>query len=175
MPEMSVHHALRWTFISIVVVAIAVSAWLLFPRSQSPSVSLPGGGVSVSAITSAADVPVGQTFTVAVALDAGQLSVSAADLVVTYDATLLKATGIKAGTFLPVELAGGNAENGRATITVASGTTPVTGSGTVLTLTFQALAPGQAVIGANTETKVSAVGQSGNVVGAMTPVTVTIH
>lgn len=165
-----------WIFGIIAIVSIAAIAWLLFTRMVlAPTVEVPSGGATITAIASVAGVAVGEQFTVDIIVDAGQLSLSAADLVITYDATLLKGVGIKAGTFLPAELAGGAIGNGKATITVASGTAPVTGTGTVVTLTFQAIASGTAAISPAVGSQIAATGQTKNVVGTTTPVSVTIR
>jgi Cohesin domain len=166
----------HWLVAVAAVGIIAVLVLWLLPRTAvAPTTELPGGGVTVSAVSSTPDVAVGQQFTVEIVLDTGALAVTAADLIVQYDTQHLRAVSNRAGSFLPVELAGGSAEDGHAAITVGSGTSAATGSGTILTLTFEALAPGQATIAPAGGTKVAASGLSGNAVGQLVPVSVTVR
>lgn len=169
-------HGRRWAFVIMALAVFGVALWWLFPVPvTAPVADRTKSGVSVTAVASAAEIPVGQRITVDILLDTVGFSVSAADVVVAYDATLLKAVTIKPGAFLPIELAGGSADAGRATMTVGSGTTPAIGSGVILTLTFEAIAQGEARIEPVAGTRVAAAGKPGDVVGALVPVSVIIR
>ena len=79
---------------------------------------------------------------------------------------------ISAGTFLPNVLIAGTASNGQAKIILGSGTTAVTGSGTIAVLTFTANSTTSLTIG--TSTQVAATESSTNVLGATSGSTITV-
>lgn len=166
----------NWAFGAAAVIAAGLLIWFLAVRSTpTPTAGLPEGGASLVAAASTTSVLVGQQFTVDIILNAGSFSPSAADLVVSYDATRLKAVSITSGGFLPTELAGGSVGNGRAAIAVASGTSPVTGSGVIARITFEAIAAGNATVVPTASTKVTAAGYAEDVVDRLVPVSVTIR
>jgi hypothetical protein len=84
----------------------------------------------------------GGTFQVAVVVDAGSDQIRSTDIYVTFDATLLEAQSVSAGTFFPTVT--NNITSGRVYIAamVDDGATTKTGSGTVATITFKALKEG---------------------------------
>jgi hypothetical protein len=84
----------------------------------------------------------GGTFQVAVVVDAGSDQIRSTDIYVTFDATLLEAQSVSAGTFFPTVT--NNITSGQVYIAamVDDGATTKTGSGTVATITFKALKEG---------------------------------
>jgi hypothetical protein len=160
-------HPTRWILgVAAFIVVLLGVWWFTVPSPAS---------IPVIALASVTDAVVGQQFTVDIELDAGAYSVIAADVVVSYDPMMLKAVSFKPGALLPVELAGGSAENGRITMTVGGGTTPRTGNGSVMTVTFEALAPGQAVIVPVSGTRIAIAEQGGSVTGTFSAATITIQ
>jgi len=88
----------------------------------------------------------GGTFQIAVVVDAGSDQIRSTDIYVTFDATLLEAQSVSAGTFFPTVT--NNITSGRVYIAamVDDAATTKTGSGTVATITFQALKEGAGTI-----------------------------
>ena len=85
----------------------------------------------------------GGTFQVGVVMNPGSDSIYSTDIYVIYDGTLLKATGVTAGTLFPT-VTNDIATSGRVYIAglVNDSGSPVTTSGTVATITFQGLKDG---------------------------------
>lgn len=108
-------------------------------------------------------------------LEAGDYEVTAVDMVLTYDAQKLQAISIVPGPLLALKLAGGTAADGRAAITVASGTTPAHSDGIVAVLTFLALGPGEASISVEPSTQAAAVGYTGDILRGLRGVMVRIQ
>lgn len=90
-----------------------------------------------------ATVSNGGTFQIQVIVDPGSDSISSADVYVSYDGTLLKATGVSAGTLFPT-VTNDVATSGTVYIAglVNDPANSVSAAGTIATITFQALKEG---------------------------------
>lgn len=145
----------------------------LYPKPPSHAA---GGTVDLSLTPTPISIAQGGTFNLAVNMDAKTNQVSAAQVQVNYDPTVLEAQSISAGTFLSVVLLPGAINNGAATITVgAPPGAPVSGAGTIANLSFKALkATATSVSFDVTNTQVAAIGLTGNQVGNLNPASVTV-
>jgi hypothetical protein len=96
---------------------------------------------------STATVSNGGTFQIQVIVDPGSDSINSADVYVTYDGSLLKATGVSAGTLFPT-VTNDVATSGTVYIAgmVNDPANSVSASGTIATITFQALKEGSGTL-----------------------------
>jgi len=126
--------------------------------------------------TEKTDLVVNQEVTISAVLDTKDMTVSAADLQMSFPKDLLEAKSIKAGKLLPVELVKGKISNNNLSITLGSQpTSPVKGKGTVATIVLKALKPGKAEISFTTGTQAAAIGETGNILSSMRPLTLQIN
>lgn len=97
----------------------------------------------------------GQTFTADVVVDAGTDNVTSTDIWVIYDPSYLSAQTVTSGTFFPAVT--NNITSGKVSITglIVDPGTYKTGSGTVATITFQALKNGTTTLSFDCRTDVS--------------------
>lgn len=170
----------RRTILTIIVAfalltGIPVSVFLVQQRQELRKRAVPATTVAIT--PPALTKKKGDTFTVSVTVNTGDNTVSAAQLVVTFDSTKLKANAITAGSFLPIILVPGAISGSSASITVGSQTTtPQQGEGTLATVTFEALADsGTTGISFGSETRVAGIGEQGNVLIGKTPGNVTLQ
>lgn len=96
---------------------------------------------------STATVANGGTVQIGVTLNPGSDGVNSTDIYVTYDATVLKATGVAAGSLFPT-VSNDTSVSGKVYIAglVNDPASSITSSGTVATITFQALKEGTATL-----------------------------
>ncbi|MEK7597322.1 MAG: cohesin domain-containing protein [Patescibacteria group bacterium] len=89
----------------------------------------------------------GGTFQIAVTVDPGSDPILSTDVYVTFDSSLLKANSVSAGSLFPA-VTNDTATSGKVYITgmVTDTATPVTTTGTVATITFQALKDGSGTL-----------------------------
>ncbi len=128
-----------------------------------------GTGVSLMLIPANITASAGQEFTVAISINTKDLTVSAAELHLTYDPAKLQAEQIQIGSFLPVELVPGAVGGGNASITVgAIPTAPKKGTDVLASLKLKALTDGASDINFASTTQVAAIGQTSNVVDTTT-------
>ena len=121
-------------------------------------------------------VKAGDTFTVNVNMDTKTETVSATELHINYEAATLQGVSFTKGTFLPVELTKASIGAGKASIILGSEpTTPQKGTGTVATLKFKAKSVGSTLVQFDPATKVAALGETANAVGAMNGATVVVQ
>lgn len=94
-----------------------------------------------------ATVSNGGTFQIGVTVDPGSDSVNSADVYVTYDGTLLKATGVSAGSLFPT-VTNDVATSGTVYIAgmVNDPANSISSAGTIATITFQALKEGSGTL-----------------------------
>lgn len=117
----------------------------------------------------------GATFTLDVVVDTGENTISAVDLVVSFDKDKLKAQSIAGGDLLTNVLVAGLVTDTQAKITLGSPpTSPHKGKGKLATLTFQAKGEGTTQVRVDDATQIAGIGESGNVVIGRIPATVTI-
>lgn len=156
--------------------ALGVGAYLVQQRQVTKTQA---AGVVLTLSAPSSNPNVGDTFTVAVAIDAKDQSVTAADIRVKYDSNLLEATQIQNGSFLPTVLIPGTVGTGTANIVNgclinANGAYPQTGTGILANITFKAKAGGTTTISFDSATAVAAKDQSSNVVATTNPAQITI-
>lgn len=164
--------------LSVLILAGAVGTGVYLTEQRANTRTQASGAV-LSLSPTNANPKVGDTFTVAVAINTSGLSATGADLKIGYDPNILEAQSIQAGTFLPTVFVPGSISNGVASITVGaltdtSGPHPASGVGVLAQIVFRAKAPGTTTISYNSSTAVAAVGQSSNVAGTLTPVQITV-
>ncbi len=142
----------------------------LFPKPVSKA-----AGVDLTINPQQVTVAPGGTFTINVDMNTNNFSVSAAEVHINFDSTKLTFKSATIGTMLPVVLVGASSIGSEVSFTVgAQPTTPATGSGTLATITFQAAAASTSTISFANTTQVAAIGQTGNMVGVLTPSQVTV-
>jgi len=130
-------------------------------------------GVALSFQPSKTTVAINEQFTVDVLTDTKGYSVSATDLRVNFSGAGVLVSSITAGNFLPVILVSGSVGSGKATIILGSQpTAPAQGIGILATITLKATQNGLVQFSFDNNTQVAAIGQVGNVVGAMSSVTI---
>lgn len=123
------------------------------------------GNVALSLSPVEVKTGAGEIFKTAVVLDPQMNTVTAVELYLTYDPTILEAQEIKEENYLPVVLNNGKIENGEASIVLASQPTELKqSSGTLATVTFKALKPAQTNIDFSEKTRAAALNKTGNVV-----------
>ncbi len=167
------------TVIGALLLVIAVPATVLLTmRSQElRKKAAPATTLSLSPAT--ISKAVGEEFTLEVRMNTGDNQIIAVQLNLIYDPTKLQADWIHNGTMFPNILTSGVAANG--TITMALGatntTTPITGTGTVATIKFTALAATTAPVSVRfaQDTFVGALNEGTvNALTSSTPATITI-
>lgn len=167
------------TVIGALLLVIAVPATVLLAmRSQElRKKAAPATTLSLSPAT--VSKAVGEEFTLDVRMNTADNQIVAVDLNLLYDATKLQADWIRNGTMFPNILTSGTAGNG--TISIALGatntTTPITGTGTVATIKFKALAETTAPVSVRfaQDTFVGALNEGTvNALTSSTPATITI-
>jgi general secretion pathway protein D len=120
--------------------------------ANAPSTSAFAQPVSVAVVPANANQAVGGTFQVAVMLSGGQ-NIAAVPMDIAFDSRILRLVNVDAGDFLqkdgqPATIAHVQKADGVVTINTARapGAKGVNGQGTVCTLTFTAVAPGNATV-----------------------------
>jgi hypothetical protein len=170
-PTPFVPHARRklvWV-VGALVVAIGALAFLASRRAES-------GGAMLWVRPPATAVDAGQSFTLDVVLDAQDYRPTAADIVIAYDPQLLRAVAVRPGELLPVALVPASLDEGRATITVASGTAPAaSGQGIIVRVDFLALRTGVAQVALAGGTQAAAAGQAGDIITQLRHAQVTVR
>ncbi len=166
--------------IGVFVLLGAVGAGLYLVKQNQEIRKKAAPSTSIILVPSATSVKINDTFTVDVNIDTGVNEVAGAELYVSYDASRIKATAMTAGTFLSEpNVLGPSIDNTQGSIfyslNLAPGVLPKSGSGTLATITFQALQNGSSQIALTNETVVVAVGENGqNVLNNKIPTTITI-
>lgn len=157
----------------LLVILMAASSFLGSRQVLRPRGS---GQTSIALLPSATTVRPGEKMILAVTIDTGGKSVSAADLQIGYDAAVLSVGAVDVGDFLPVVLS--PVKNTGSEVLMALGsqpTTPRVGQGTLVTLHLTILAKsGSAQVWVGPGTKVAAVGESGDVLSGKTNALITV-
>ncbi|MBI3380294.1 hypothetical protein HY029_06090 [Candidatus Gottesmanbacteria bacterium] len=106
----------------------------------------------------------GDTFTVGVAVNTGDETVSGADVHIIYEADKLEVQSITPGNFLPNIFSAGNFGGGNASIALVSQPDkPQKGSGILASINFKVLSSTPTVINFSSNTKIAAIGKTTNV------------
>jgi hypothetical protein len=161
----------------LVLLAVLVATVLLVRRQQENKVG--AAGVALSLVSATTTVQRNDTFTVDVYMDTKTYSVTGADIRVKFNTSLLQATGISSGNFLPTVFVPGQISGDTATIVLGSltdqsGTYPKTGQGIVARVTFRSINSGTANISFGSATAVSAIGQGSNVAELASSINITV-
>jgi hypothetical protein len=125
----------------------------------------------------AVSVQVTQTFTESLVLNTGSDRVSAAEIDLTFDPTKVQVQSFSAGTVLPVVLVPASFDNAAGTASIVLGsspTAPASGIGTVATITFVAVSPGNTSVAYASTTQTASIGKSTNSLQSTSGATVTI-
>lgn len=161
----------------ITLLAIPASVFLTMRNQELRKKAAPATTLTLAPTT--LTKAVGEEFTLEVRMDTADNQIVAVDLKLTFDATKLEAEWIHNGTMFPNILSSGVVGNG--TVSIALGatntTTPITGTGTVATVKFKALAATTAPISVRfaTDTFVGALNEgSSNALTSTVPSTITI-
>jgi hypothetical protein len=160
----------------LIIAALPVVVWFVQQQGQKQDIrSNAAPATTLYFNSSALSKQQGDTFSLDVTVDTGTNSISAADLIINTDPTKIKITGITPGTFLPNEIVAGAHTDSKATIVRGSpGTSPGHGIGVLATVTFQVVADTGTSQITFTGSRVTATGETGNVLAGTTPTTVTI-
>lgn len=151
------------TDMKLIVKTLILTVFSFFWLVQASGEALAAASLSLS--PGSGTYGVGSTFTVAINVNTGGEAVNAVEAVLTFPSDKLKATGIShGGSGFDI-----NAEStiGAGVVRIAKGKLPpaVSGSRKVASVSFAALAQGEAVIGVSGESKVLRESDSGNIFG----------
>ncbi len=161
----------------IMVLAIPISVFVAMRSQEVRKKAAPATTLTLTPTT--LTKAVGEEFTLEAQMNTGSNQIVAVDLALSFDPTKLEAEWIHNGTMFPNILSSGVVGNG--TVSIALGatntTTPVTGTGTVATIRFKALAATTAPIAVRftTDTFAGALNEgSTNALTSTIPSTITI-
>lgn len=162
----------------LLITALPATIYLVSRSQEMRKRAAPA--TTLSLVPATVTKSVGDEFTLDVRMDTATNQIIAVQLKVTYDATKLEAEWIHNGTMFPNILSSGTVQNGVVTIALGATntTTPITGTGTVATIKFKALASTTGPISVRfdqQETFVGALNEgSTNALTGSIPATVTI-
>lgn len=159
-------------FLGLIGILIATNQ-IQAPKIFNPQASVIG--VSMSILPSVASMEVGAETTFDIALNPDEESVSAVELIINYDDSVIKITDIKPTDALPQALALDVSKPGKASVIllVSPGATQLP-TGVIGRIAVKAVKPGTTSIKFDQLTKVSAVGKTGDVIGAVEGAQVTV-
>lgn len=146
-----------------VIAAVALSR-----RSQDNRQRAATTGVAITLMTTSGNKAIGDDVVVNVNLNTAGLSATAADLYVSYDSTALQYTSASNGTVMPLTLQAATAEGGVVHMTVGVNPgSPVTDTGSsIANLHFKALKNGTSDVVLGSNSQVSAVDHTENVLSS---------
>lgn len=162
----------------LLIVALPATIYLVSKNQELRKRAAPA--TTLALVPNSLSKAVGDEFTLDVRMDTALNQIIAVQLKITYDATKLEAEWIHNGTMFPNILSSGTVQNGVVSIALGATntTTPITGTGTVATLKFKALAPTTGAVSIKfdqQETFVGALNEgSTNALQSSIPATVTI-
>jgi ABC-type Na+ efflux pump permease subunit len=173
----------KQSLLSIIIplVLLAIGGFIFFLVTTQKQEIRSRAGVDMVDLTLSASpnpVAVESDVTVNVFINTKTYKVSAVELVMTYDSGAFDPVSITAGTFLPTVLTTGSIQSGTATITLGSGTTPKTGTGTLATLKLRKKTSANGVVNVGSQTTVAGQDANGvpiptNILGTAGSVTIT--
>ncbi len=152
---------------------------ILTKQIQTPKIFLPKAsviGVSLSLVPTKISLDPGNETAIDILLNPDGESVSAIELVLNYDSSIIQITDIKPTTELPQALALDLSKPGRASVILLvnpASTNPP--KGIVGKVTIKALKSGSTSIKFDPTTKVSASGKTGDVTGAVEATEITVN
>ena len=166
--------------VGFVILVIIIGATYYLTQQKQDIRKKAAPATSLSFTSSSTTPKVGETFTLNIITDTGTNTVSAAEILIKFDPSLIKVNSITAGDFF----VGGNTisdsinnNTGTAQITLlASPTNPISGTGTVAVINATTLKAGSNTFSFDQTTKMSGVGEgSTNIINRLTPLTITIN
>ena len=167
---------------AVFIVGVGIYYYLSDKPSEQVSVSLSNSSASagdpaLSFQVSKTNIQVGDEFSVNVNVNTQTRNLTAVDLIINYPTAVLQAKSISAGTFLTNILSPGAISAGSIKIALGSDlSNPPTGSGTLATIVFKALAvSSSAQVQFSNETQVAVLGADGNTVESMNPISIVIN
>lgn len=162
--------------LGVLLILAGVGAGLFLMRQQQDirEKAAPATSVSLKLPTSKT-ILVGDNFDVTVDVDSHTNTLSAAELEIVYSKDKLKLSNFTPSTFLPVVLVSPQIGDGTATVSLGSqAANPPLGKGTLATLKFVALAPGNASVSFGSKTRATGIYETTDVLVAKNPTTITI-
>lgn len=161
----------------VMILAIPITVFVAMRSQEVRKKAAPATTLTLTPTTLTKGV--GEEFTLEARMDTGSNQIVAVDLDLSFDPTKLEAQWIHNGTMFPNILSSGVVGSG--TVSIALGatttTTPITGTGTVATIKFKALAATTSPVAVRftTETFVGALNEgSTNALTSSIPATITI-
>lgn len=166
------------TVLGLLFLVVSVGVGVLMTQRPTQKTGVNAAGANLTLSSNVAGPKVNDTIVIAVAMNTNGLSVTGLDLKLNYDTTKLTATSVQAGPFLPYVFIPGSITSGVVNIVVGcpldtTGPHPANGTGLVAQVTFTVKAAGTSNITIGTGTKVSASGQTTNMIGVTTPIQIT--
>ena len=151
---------------SILLILTLVVGVILVRQRQNTKVGAQGVNLSLTPTTNT--VNVGDSYTVDVYIDSKGYSITGADLKINFDSSVSQLTSIQVGTFLPVVFKPGVVSESMGQIVLGCDVTqPKAGTGILARLNFKATSAGSNQIVFNSQTAISALGQTTNIADAM--------
>ncbi len=157
--------------------ALPATIFLVMRNQEIRNKAAPATTLSLNPAT--VSKAVGEDFTLEVKMNTAANQIVAVELNLTFDPTKLQAEWIHNGTMFPNILSSGTVGNGTLSMAVGATntTTPITGTGTVATIKFKALAATSSPVSVrfSQDTFVGALGEGNvNALTSTTPATITI-
>jgi hypothetical protein len=161
----------------VMILAIPITVFVAMRSQEVRKKATPATTLTLTPTTISKSV--GEEFTLEAHMDTGTNQIVAVDLALSFDPTMLEALWIHNGTMFPNILSSGVVGNGTASIALGATntTTPITGTGTIATIKFKALAAtsAQVAVRFSSETFVGALNEgSTNALTSSIPATITI-
>jgi flagellar basal body-associated protein FliL len=174
----------KQSLLSIIIplVLLIIGGFIFFLVTTQKQEIRSRAGVDMVDLTLSASpnpVAVGSEVSINVIITANNnYKVSAVELALTYDSAAFDPVSISAGSFLTTVLTSGSIQSGTATITLGSGTTPKTGTGTLATLKLRKKTSANGVVNVGSQTTVAGQDANGvpiptNILGTAGSVTIT--
>lgn len=162
--------------LGLLLILVGLGAGLFLMRQQQDirKKAAPATSVSLKLPTSKT-ILVNDNFDVTVEVDSSTNILSASELEIIYNKEKLKLSSLTPSTFLPVVLVSPQIGDGTASVTLGSqAANPPQGKGTLATLKFVALAPGNAAVSFGPKTRATGIYETTDVIVSKNPATVTI-
>lgn len=170
---------LKHPFILLFVIFSIIGILVATKQVKTPQIFQPKAnviGVSLSVLPSQMTLEKGQETTFDISLDSAEEEVTAVELALTYAQSVIQITDIKPSTKLPQIIGKELTKPGQANAILLASPGSITKSGGVIaTITIKAVGSGNATIRFDTNTKVSAVGKSGDVLVGINPSEITVN
>ncbi len=166
-------------FVLLFVIFSIIGILVATKQVKTPQIFMPKAnvvGVSLSVLPSQMTLEQGQETTFDISLDSAEEEVSAVELALTYAQSVIQITDIKPSQKLPQIIGKELTKPGQANAILLASPGSITKSGGVIaTISVKAIGSGNATIRFDTNTKVSAVGKSGDVLVGINPAEIVVN